>query len=55
MASVSHNERSWLQLVALGPFSFRFEGDTYTTTREVTVCASTYNAMMRAGWVEEVI
>ena len=53
------DEREVLEMAAIasragGPFSFCFEGERYTTAGGVTYCASTYNAMMSHGWVEEV-
>ena len=55
MRRLCHAEREWIAMVAAGAFSFRYDGEKLTTARGVTFCASTYNAMMVRGWVEEVI
>lgn len=48
-----------IQQVAVGPFSFHFEGERMTAAileqETVMFFASTYVAMIRFGWAPEVI
>ena len=46
--------RYWIESAASGAFSFCYDGEKLTTARGVTFCASTFNAMMARGWVEEI-
>lgn len=56
LRELSTMEIYWMQAAALGPLSYICgPGDKRTHADNVTVQASTYNAMMRYGWVSEVI
>ena len=56
MKELSAAEIGWLELAAFGPFSYRAGArDTRTHVAGATFQTTTYQAMMRHGWVLEVV
>ena len=56
MKELSTQEIYWMQSAASGPFSYVCgPGDKRTHAEDITMQATTYNAMMRYGWAPEVI
>lgn len=57
MTELSTQEIYWIQQVSLGPCSYvaNYPHDKRTHCDNVTMQASTYIAMMRCGWVTEVV
>ena len=54
LRGISDAELDWLKLAARGPFSFRdLAGDqlTYAPLEDCILFATTYQSMMRCGWV----
>ena len=57
MKELCTDEIFWMQSAALGPFSYiaNWPDDKRTHAENVTFQSTTYNAMMRYGWVSEVV
>lgn len=51
MKPLLQSEIYWMEQAAAGPFSYLGQDLRLTHAVESTVCASTYQAMLRNGWL----